>query len=64
MVVVVVMIHLSLVVLDLVWVVDSGDCSLIGVCGWWVFRRSGDCESVVVREAGLVEWSGVGWVVV
>ena len=26
--------------------------------------RSGDCESVVVREAGLVEWSGVGWVVV
>ena len=60
--VVVVMIHLSLVVLDLVWVVDSGDCSLIGVCGWWVFRRSGDCESVVVREAGL-GW-GVGWVVV
>ena len=45
MVVVVVMIHLSLVVLDLVWVVDSGDCSLIGVCGWWVFRRSGDCWS-------------------
>lgn len=30
-----------------------------------MFRRSGDCESVVVvREAGLVEWSGVGWVVV
>ena len=28
-VVVVVMIHLSLVVLDLVWVVDSGDCYLL-----------------------------------
>lgn len=52
MVVVVVMIHLSLVVLDLVWVVDSGDCSLIVSLGfggcfgglvivslWWWFVR-------------------------
>ena len=62
MVVVVVMIHLSLVVLDLVWVVDSGDCSLIGVCGWWVFRRSGDCESVVVRETRVRVGCGVGGV--
>lgn len=37
--VVVVMIHLSLVVLDLVWVVDSGDCYLI--VSLWLVGESG-----------------------
>lgn len=60
MVVVVVMIHLSLVVLDLVWVVDSGDCF---DCGLWlvcVVGGYGDCESVVVRATRVRVGCGVG----
>ena len=63
--VVVVMIHLSLICSGLVWVVDSGDCSLIGV---WVVvcvvGGYGDCESVVVRATRVRVGCGVGWVVV